>query len=136
MATRPFSEREVLPYLVLFVILYTAASSFPATDFNIWDGAIAAGSILLAVVGTIYIYRQNGGAKGEHFLQRYFALGWVVTVRFFVILVIAAIILGALGILAEKTSAFEFLFVALAQAVFYWRIGHHVGDLARRKPVV
>ena len=61
MAARPLSEREALPYLVVFVGLSAAVSYIPQTMSNVWDGLGAACSIALALVGTIYIYRQNGG---------------------------------------------------------------------------
>ena len=71
MAARPLSEREALPYLVVFVALSSAVAYIPQTTQNLWDGVGTVWSVLLAVVGTIYIYRQNGGAGGQHFLQRY-----------------------------------------------------------------
>ena len=67
MAARPLSERDALPYLVVFVGLTAAVSFVPATMTNVWDGLGAAWSVLLAVIGTLYIYRQNGGAGGQHF---------------------------------------------------------------------
>jgi len=81
MATRPLSDREVLPYLVVFAVLSASVVSFPQTVFNTWDGLSAALSIFLAFVGTIYIYLQNGGNQGQHFLQRYLLIGWVVALR-------------------------------------------------------
>src|SRR4029450_13758644 len=102
MATRPLSEREALPYLIVFVGLSAAVVYIPQTMSNVWDGLGAAWSVALAVVATIYIYRQNGGADGQHFLQRYFAIGWVVGIRWLVILVLATIAfigtLTALGV--------------------------------------
>ncbi|MBI2929570.1 MAG: hypothetical protein HYY24_28230 [Verrucomicrobia bacterium] len=136
MATRPLSEREALPYLVVFLALSTAVGYIPETVFNIWDGFGAAWSVLLAVIGTIYIYHQNGGAKGQHFLQRYFAIGWVVAIRWLVIIVLAAFafvgVLEFVGVLNDSTSWYEFLFLAVAETVIYWRIGYHIRDLARK----
>jgi hypothetical protein len=93
---------------------------------------------LLAAVGTIYIYRQNGGAGGQHFLQRYFAVGWVVALRWLAIIVVAAVaffvMLEVVGISTDSTSWYEFVFLAAAETVIYWRIGHHVRDIAHRTP--
>ena len=91
MAARPLSEREALPYLVVFVALSSAVAYIPQTTYSLWDGLGGVWSVLLAAVGTIYIYRQNGGAGGQHFLQRYFAVGWVVVVRWFVVLILVAV---------------------------------------------
>ncbi len=136
MAARPLSERAALPYLVVDVVLVSAVAYIPQTMLNVWDGLGAVCSVLLAAVGTLYIYRQNGGAEGQHFLQRYFAVGWVVTVRWLVglILVLVAFYatLAAVGADLESTHWYDFLLIALLEAVLYWRIGHHVKDLAQR----
>lgn len=136
MAARPLSEREALPYLVVFVGLCAAVGYIPQSVANVWDGLGAFWSVALAVLGTIYIYRQNGGADGRHFLQRYFAIGWVVAIRWLAIVILAAVAFSALieflGNESEETTWYEFLFLAIVEIVVYWRIGHHVRDLAER----
>lgn len=136
MATRPLSDSEVLPYFALFLALSTAASYIPRVTLNLWDGLGAAWSVTLAVVGSIYVYRLNGGASGQHLLQRYIALGWVVTIRLLVVFVAAAVIfygeLAAAGTDAVGTQWYDFLFLGVIEAGFYWRIGHHVRDLAQK----
>jgi hypothetical protein len=139
MAARPLSDREVLPYLVVFVALFSAVAYSPLPPQNVWDSLGAVWSVLLAAVGTIYIYRQNGGAGGQYFLQRYFAVGWVVSIRLFVVFILATLAfygtLTAMGADTESTHWYDFLFFAFMEAVIYWRIGHHVRDLARRSTV-
>ena len=139
MAARPLSEREVLPYLVVFVALSSAVAYIPQTPQNLWDGLGAVWSVLLVALGTIYIYRQNGGANGQHFLQRYLAVGWVVAIRWLVVFVLAWVAFyGTLkavkAVEADKESThwYDFLFGAVLGAVIYWRTGHHVRDLAQR----
>jgi hypothetical protein len=136
MAARPLSEREALPYLVVFIALPSAVAYIPQTSQNLWDGLGEVWSDLLAVVGTIYIYRQNGGAGGQHFLQRFFAVGWVVCIRWLVVIILAAAAfygtLAAVGADTESTHWYDFLLLAFVEAVIYWRIGHHVRDLAQR----
>jgi hypothetical protein len=136
MAVRPLSEREVLPYLVVQIALLSVAGYIPATTTNVWDGLGAVWSVSLAIVGTIYIYRQNGGAAGRHFLQRYFAIGWVVLIRWLPMVVLMSVAFFALKTLlgedVEETTWDEFLFIAVVEAVIYLRIGHHVRDLAKR----
>jgi hypothetical protein len=139
MAANPLSEREVLPYLILTAVLYSVIIYIPHEIQNVWDGLGAVWSVLLAVVGTIYIYRQNCGAGGQHFLQRYIVVGWVVGIRWLVFLIPAAFAfyatLATVGIDLESTHWYNFLFLAVAEAVTYWRIGHHVKDLAQRAAV-
>lgn len=88
----------------------------------------------MAAIGTIYVYRQNRGASGIHFLQRYFAIGFVVAVRSAAILTSVAIpfyvameLLGAGG---EATTWQEFLFFAAAEIFLYERFGRHIREVA------
>jgi hypothetical protein len=136
MALAPLSDREVLPYFVVFVALSAAVSYLPSTTYNIWDGLTGLFSVLLAIVSTVYIYHQNGGAAGQHFLQRYFALGWVVTLRWFGPILLAFIAyltaLEAAGVSSDSTTWHNVLFIVVAELVIYIRIAHHVRDLAQR----
>lgn len=141
MASRPLSERETLPYLVTFVALSSAALCLPQELANTRDYLGAVWTLLLAIFGTIYIYRRNGGAEGSHFLQRYFAIGWVVTVRWLVVTI--PVVVAYYGVLVvagddlEETYWYEPLLFGLLELAVYWRIGHHVCDLAQRtKPAV
>jgi hypothetical protein len=103
---------------------------------NFWDGLEAVWSITLAIIATIYIYKKNGGASGEHFLQRYFALGWVAGIRCVLVVLLAGmaihLVVGRFGIETEDLPWYEFAFGAASEVLIYWRIGHHVGDLAAR----
>ena len=135
LAARPLSDREALPYLIVSAAVWVMVTAFPASSFNVWDALSVGWSVLLAIFGTIFIYRQNGCAAGQQFLQRYFAIGWVVAVRWFAALVVAMValffVLEALGLWSDVTTRYEVLFIAAAELIVYWRIGHHVGDVAR-----
>lgn len=104
MAVRPLSESETLPYLGVYVTFTTVWSYIPHTFSNVWDTLCIVFSTLLAVVGTIYVYRQNGGADGQCFLQRYFAISWVVILCWLVILIITTVIFS---ILLEMASVWS-----------------------------
>lgn len=136
MAVRPLSESETLPYLVVYVTLITAVGYIPHTSSNVWDTLSALFSTVLAVIGTIYIYRQNGGANGQYFLQRYFAISWVVTLRWLligiIIFSISLILIELASVLSEETTWYEFLFYTVWEVIIYQRIGHYVRDIARR----
>ena len=131
---RPLSDREALPYLVLFMTLTTAGAGIPMDNYNVWDALGTVWSVAMAVIGTLYIYVRNGGSSGQHFVQRFFAIGWVVAVRWAVALIAAMICLAVvyqwLGGWSDDTTPADFVFLAAAEAVLYWRIGHHVGDVA------
>lgn len=136
LATRPLSERQALPYLVVYSGLCAAAGYVPPMGFNLWDRLLAVWGVTLAVVGTIYVYRQNGGAGGQHFLQRYFAIGQVVAIRWLVMMGVPMVALyatlGILGRKPEETTWLDFVSFGALGAVLYWRIGYHVRDLASR----
>ena len=127
----PLSERQIFPYFIIFIGLSTATAYFSEGVSGTWDWIDAISSLTITVFGTFYIYRRNGGGHGRHFLQRYFAIGWVVSIRWIVFCVGAlipfAIALVACGIkTTEGTQWYEVAFLALAMVLLYWRIGHHV----------
>lgn len=134
---RPLSEREILPYLLVYLTLTTTIIFIPESSANVWDALSALSSIILTLVGSFYIYRQNGGANGQYFLQRYLALGWVVTFRWLLIFVITTVILLILlelvgvSTFSEEMTWYEFLYGTAWEAIVYQRIGHHVRDVAQ-----
>lgn len=136
MQATPLSERESLPYLVAFVVAFTIAGNLPLSDYNLWDFLGGLWSAAIAFVGTIYVYRRNGGIDGQYLLQRYLAIGWVVSIRCIVVIVVLMIgllfIESLFSVSSDDTTSLEFLFEVAAETVIYWRIGHHVGDLANR----
>ena len=134
LAAQPLTDKQVLPYLVLYSALIAAVGIIPFGAQNNWDMIGSGWSVLLAIVGTIHIYRKNGGEQGLHLLQRYLAIGWVVGIRWAAALL--AITVAYFGILevvsevAENTTWSDFILLAAAEAILYWRIGHHVGEVA------
>jgi len=137
MAARPLSEREVLPYLLVYITISTAVIYIQDPFFNVWDALSALFSTILTLVGSFYIYRQNGGANGQYFLQRYLAIGWVVTFRWLLIFIVTTVILAILLELAgmstfsEETTWYEFIYLTAWEVIIYQRIGHHVRDVAQ-----
>ena len=138
MRAQPLSERESLPYLVVYVALFTLASGFPNLGFNLLDAIGNLLSVVIAIVGTIFIYRQNGGTDGRFFLQRYFVIGFVVGIRCVAAIVagmfVLIAVLDSLGILSDETTLYDFILMVIAEIFVYWRIACHVGDLAASTP--
>ncbi len=110
----PLSERETLSYLLVYVSCTIVLEYIPHNFSNIWDSFYAIFSTLLTVLGTVYLYRQNGGANGQHFLQRYFAISWVITLRWLSIFIITTVIFFILlelaGVSSEQMTWYEFLY--------------------------
>jgi hypothetical protein len=134
MRAKPLSDRESLPYLLFYVALAAVASGLSDANPNLLDAMGTFLSVVITIAGTITIYRQNGGIHGQFFLQRYFAIGFVVGVRCFVALgagmFAMTAFLDSLGRLSDETTLYEFLFLVVAEVTFYWRLARHVRDLA------
>ena len=130
---RSVSDREALPYLVIFAALTALVGAFPMFEgFNDWDLVSGLLSVAFAVGGVIYAYKSNGGKEGFDLIQKYVVLGWVVVIRcllVFVPLAIVAYIAGeALGLVSDQTGFFDVLLIAILEIVLYGRIGRHVRD--------
>src|SRR5688572_12862369 len=93
LAARPMTDREALPYLIIFVALFPALYSFGGSEQNDWDLLGSLLTFLFGVFGTILAYVQNGGTGGSDFIKRYLALSWVVGIRLFVMMVPIVIVI-------------------------------------------
>lgn len=119
--------------MLVFLILPLVITIFPKPAPNQWDYLAFGWSVALAFAGTFYIYWQNGGSKGEYFIQRYFAIGWVVAVRWFAwVLPVGIVYYTVLGDPEiEQATWHESVFFALCEPIFYWRTGYHIAALRR-----
>jgi hypothetical protein len=134
LARSPLKEGESLPYLLANVGGTTLALFVPSTHNDSWSLASAALTVFLSVGGVTWVFRANGGSAGCHFLQRYFAVGWVVFVRVIALVFPIAVVLFALSAQAADTQlsrGLEVAVVAAAQLLFYGRVAKHIGDVAR-----
>jgi len=130
---RDLSDREALPYLVLFVGLYLAVTCFPVYDnFNFWDAISGVISSILAVCGVIYAYKCNGGDDGYDLIQKYIVLGWVVAFRcllgFMPLAIIAYLIGGFFNVVGDVTGWFDVCVVSAFELFLYFKIGSHIRD--------
>ena len=128
---RPLTDREVLPYLLIFVGITALAPIFPVESMNLWDYTAGIWTLLLAVAGTVYTYQCNGASAGRHFVQRYLAIGWVVAIRWAVVVIAAFIVLLFLMDSSEDGTTPTFaLFWMAAEVVLYERMGYHIRAVA------
>lgn len=131
---RLISDREALPYLIIFAGLTALVGSLPIMDgYNFWDGISASLSVIATVGGVLYAYYKNGGANGFDLIQKYVILGWVVFVRVFIVLiptVFALIIIEVVTglISSDATGPFDVAIIFIAEVILYQRIGRHIGD--------
>lgn len=133
LAQGPLSERETLSYLLAFSIVITL-SMWGNGEWVWWQALL---EVVLAVAGTLYVYRRNGGDGGEHFLQRYMTVGWVVGIRYtvpFMLLLIGGFAVAAVAGVLEQIDEWVYaLITTLFSLLLYWRIGHHIGDVVARR---
>jgi hypothetical protein len=85
------TEKQIFVYILIYVAMEAVGmelmSYLPGEDPGLWGYVASALNIAIAVAGTIYAFRANGGATGEHFAARYFSIGFVATIRFLVLLI-------------------------------------------------
>jgi len=140
LSARPLDSRQLLPYLLALVILETIVVEFAflapsSQDLGARQWFFASATVVVTVLGCLYVYRQNGGATGQRFLERFLVLGWVTGIR--VTVFVFFCFLGIL-FLAELSPLLSgglenWIDTVLGPFVFiyYLYLGHHVGSLAR-----
>jgi hypothetical protein len=96
-------ESNAFKYLFAMTVLYTLGT-IQYVNPNYYDYLIGGISLLITIVGMIYIYNCNGGSNGKRIIERYISIGWVVLIRFLILFCIPAIV--ALVVL-EEVLAFE-----------------------------
>ena len=140
-ANGSFTDKELIPYVVLYVCLYAVgieiAAYSPYEDINIWTYVLSILNVVIPIVGTIYAYQKNGGGSGNNFASKYISIGFVVVVRFLVYLIpvmIFMIIYWTIkyGDQVElPTSIVEVIAFSSWYALIYFRVGKHIGDTVR-----
>ena len=131
--TRTLSDREALPYLILYAGLAAVVCLFSTMgEFNLWDLISGGLSVSLAVAGVVYAYAQNGGKEGFDLIQKYVVIGWIVVVRCtlaFIPICVALLLLGeSLGVMTDETGWYDVLIIAGFEALLYQRVGRHIRD--------
>lgn len=137
LANRSMSDREALPYYLVFMASVSVASWVtmppPTTHWhtiNNWAG------LLIILGGTVFTYAKNGGRTGYDFIQKSVVLGWVITVRLLPVflcgIIGVALFKQARGIPVDQTSWADVIYVAVFLMVYYQRLGRHIQDTDRK----
>lgn len=135
---RSVTDRDALPYLVIDAALTSLVCALPLIDgFNYWDAISATLSVVLAIGGIIYAYRQNGGQTGYDLIQKYVIIGWVVSFRFMIIaipVITALMIVGHMMdfVSLDSTGPYNVIFALVFEVILYQRIGRHIRDTRDR----
>jgi len=132
---RTFSDRDGLPYYVLFIASSTFLADYSLGTSNGIDALSASINSAVAILGIIYSYRKNGGRTGYDFMQKSIVLGWVVIFRLmpFILLTgfVSYCIDQALGYPIESRSWVSIVLSALFMTFYYQRLGRHIQDTNR-----
>ena len=133
MITAPLGDRETLPYLIGDGVLTSVVGALPPMFPTGGDTLQGLGGVPLAIGGTIWVYRQNGGQTGSELLPRYLTLSWVLLVRF-VPLISALFIIATVAIPSfdlEHTGPVSVILSAGTILLFYQRLGAHLRHVSQ-----
>jgi hypothetical protein len=136
LAKGPLPSRMAVQYVLshaLLVAIGLMAGSAVPRNRDVW--IMRTGALIVTTIGILYCYRCNGGAGGQAFMDRYFAISWVVYLRWFGVVVV--IFLCEAVVLSATLPAYRWPLVTmpsilLAVGALYWRVGVHLADLAKR----
>ena len=127
------SDREALPYLLSMFAFIAVAVVFPLTlGTHLWDRINQGGTILLAILGLLYAYRQNGGANGNDLALKYIVLGEIVVARCSVFSIPVGLVLlwlgNQIGLRDQSMGWYDTTLWLMFQVVAYLRLGRHIAD--------
>jgi hypothetical protein len=130
---RTLTDREALPYLIVFTALTALMVGVPLYEnYNAMDGISAACSVALAIFGIIFAYKQNGKENGYDLVQKYVVLGWITSIRFILVgiplYIVVAIAGYSMGFSMEETNGIDLVFSVGFEALLYYRIAMHIRD--------
>jgi len=118
-------------------ILYTLAM-IPYANPNQYDTVGGVISLFIAVVGLWFIYICNGGKNGKRIIERYISIGWVIAVRFVILLLIPALVVAIIlqemymGGIPEETSLFDVVFIQAFSVIYILWVAKHVNHVAKQ----
>lgn len=127
-------ENDIFKYLFASTIINSLVI-IPFFDNNIWDVYSGILSAIITIIGTHYVYICNKGQNGRNFLFKYFTIGWVVSIRWTILMVIPLMVIyfvigDILGFISESTTILDALFLNLLLIPYYWIFGKHIKDIA------
>lgn len=134
-----FYEKDRFSYAFIFIALSVigmeAMMYAPIEDPNFWDTINSASNIVIPIVGTLWAFKANGGAKGVDFLGRFFSISFVVTIRFLSLFIPMFLLLIAYYINAFPedeaivSTPWDTIPFIIWFALLYFRICHHIAEL-------
>lgn len=136
------SSRALLPYVIAFGAFESLSISMSALapggpDPELTDLYLALVSVGITVLGLLHVYRMNGGAAGQNFVERLLVIGWVASVHFMAAMIAAMVLLGTLLMTSSSGEALIESFApcfVLISGVYYLYLGRHIADVGIDRP--
>ena len=130
--SRTFTDGEALPYLVLYFACWTliGAVSVNYGVYKTLEKLLIALRVTFVMCGIAYTYSQNHDARGFDFFRKFIVLGWVLSVRFAIAIIVVAVLIT---FVSEISSTWDLRLThsglpVVLTALYYFRLGKHVGD--------
>lgn len=132
---KPLSESESFKYLFVTLVVYNLGM-IPFLENNIWDVYSAIIAVLITAIGVYYVYKCNKGASGDNFLQKYLSIGWVVGMRWIVlillpIMIVYFIVVPISSSISDTTTFSEVIFFNILYISYFWLLGKHIKEVAK-----
>lgn len=126
------TEKNTLQYLIAYTVL-VGMVMIPYCEPNQYDMLSAALVIPISVLGILYAYSCNGADSGDNFLAKYFAISWVITVRFIAYIILLIFLIGIIAGMSgadipEATTFLDVVVNVILTAFIYWRIAIHIKE--------
>ena len=119
-----FQASEVGPYFMASTTVTAALWIFGFGQPGVWSVGGRVASVVITVFGLLHLKERNLGTYGNEFFYKYFCLGWVVTVRMFLLMGAFGLVLGAFGFGRDGSDApWVAIGIAALEIAYYVQLG-------------
>lgn len=129
-------ESEAIKYLMAYTVL-TSLSMIHYSSSNQYDIFVGVACSFIAIFGLLFIYKCNGGRNGGNFMDRYFSIGWVIFIRFLVLLLIPLLVIFFIlqevymGGVPEETTALDAVLILALEVIYIFWVARHINYVAK-----
>ena len=133
---QPLSESESFKYLIATTISYSFGM-IPYLENNILDVYSALMTGIITVFGLYYVYKCNRGSSGSNFLQKYLSIGWVMGIRWIVLVMLPIMIVYFTAVIiypgiSESTTLLDVVFFNLLYITYFLLLGKHIKSTVKK----
>ncbi len=136
---KQLTEKDRFIYALIFVVFSAIGMELvalmPMENGNIWYILFSVSSVLIVALGTVFVFKANGGSAGTDFLGKYFSISFVVNIRFLVILIpmFIGLMLYYFYVFPENEEMSNTFLGTVPfiiwHAAIYWRVFNHIRDV-------